>query len=418
MLEVLNFRHVGPAPELGIEFRSRLNFLTGDSGLGKTFLLDAAWWALTRTWAHTMLAPHRAPSRPAIHYRYRTKAGKPHQYKSRFDRGKERWSLPQIRPPMPGLVLYAQADAGFSVWDPARNYRKEPDPARPSAYRFSSTEVWDGLARGKSAWLCNGLIADWANWQLENGEAMEQLRAVLAALSPSAAEPLEPGALVKVSLEDARKHPTIKAPYGLEVPLVHASAGIRRIAALAYLLVWSWQEHLASANLRGDPPAQQIVFLIDELEAHLHPKWQRRIVPALLRVMEALAGKEWVSVQFIASTHSPLVLASAEPEFRDDQDALWEMRLEEGTVSLVEFPWSRQGDANAWLTSSIFDLAEPGSLEAEKAITAALELFRRETRPGEDELRQVDGALRGALGELDPFWIRWTGYRRRVEGAR
>ena len=418
MLEALKFRNVGPAPQLDIEFRSRLNFLTGDNGLGKTFLLDAAWWALTRTWARTMLAPHRPPSAPTIEYRYCTKTGRAHRHKSWFDREKERWSRPQARPPIPGLVLYAQADGGFSVWDPARNYWKGSDPARPPAYRFLNTEVWDGLARGNSAWLCNGLIADWANWQLENGEAMEQLRAVLAALSPSEEEPLEPGALVKVSLEDARRHPTIKAPYGLEVPLVHASAGIRRIVALAYLLVWSWQEHLASANLRGDPPTHQAIFLIDELEAHLHPKWQRRIVPALLRVMDALAGKGQVPVQFVASTHSPLVLASAEPVFRDEQDALWEMHLENGTVSLVEFAESPQGDANAWLTSSIFGLKEPRSLEAEKAITAALELFRREIHPAEDELRQVDGALRGALGEVDPFWIRWTGYQRRIEGTR
>ena len=29
----------------------RLNLITGDNGLGKSFLLDIAWWTLTRTWA-------------------------------------------------------------------------------------------------------------------------------------------------------------------------------------------------------------------------------------------------------------------------------------------------------------------------------------------------------------------------------
>ena len=28
-----------------------MNFLTGDNGLGKTFLLDIAWWVLTQTWS-------------------------------------------------------------------------------------------------------------------------------------------------------------------------------------------------------------------------------------------------------------------------------------------------------------------------------------------------------------------------------
>lgn len=56
MLKSLELHAVGPAPHLGpIEFAERLNLLTGDNGLGKTFILDTAWWALTGTW----------PDRPA-----------------------------------------------------------------------------------------------------------------------------------------------------------------------------------------------------------------------------------------------------------------------------------------------------------------------------------------------------------------
>ncbi len=58
--------------------------------------------------------------------------------------------------------------------------------------------------------------------------------------------------------------------------------------ALAYLLVWTWQEHLRACEIRGTKPAKEIIFLIDEIEAHLHPQWQRRIVKALLDVMSAL----------------------------------------------------------------------------------------------------------------------------------
>ncbi len=86
--------------------------------------------------------------------------------------------------------------------------------------------------------------------------------------------------------------------------------------ALAYLLVWTWQEHLRACEIRGTKPAREVVFLIDEIEAHLHPQWQRRIVNALLDVMEALTETRSVSVQMIATTHSPLVLASAEPYVR------------------------------------------------------------------------------------------------------
>ena len=34
-----------------VDFTSRLNLLTGDNGLGKTFILDVAWWVQARKWA-------------------------------------------------------------------------------------------------------------------------------------------------------------------------------------------------------------------------------------------------------------------------------------------------------------------------------------------------------------------------------
>ena len=50
MLHQLELCNVGPAPLLNLELGPRLNLITGDNGLGKSFLLDAAWFALTRRW--------------------------------------------------------------------------------------------------------------------------------------------------------------------------------------------------------------------------------------------------------------------------------------------------------------------------------------------------------------------------------
>lgn len=35
---------------MNLEFVQRLNLITGDNGLGKSFLLDIAWWAMPRNW--------------------------------------------------------------------------------------------------------------------------------------------------------------------------------------------------------------------------------------------------------------------------------------------------------------------------------------------------------------------------------
>ena len=48
------------------------------------------------------------------------------------------------------------------------------------------------------------------------------------------------------------------------------------------------------------------IVLIDEIDLHLHPKWQRTIVPKLLHVFP--------NCQFIISTHSPHVINSVQPD--------------------------------------------------------------------------------------------------------
>ncbi|HZK94176.1 MAG TPA: AAA family ATPase [Prolixibacteraceae bacterium] len=48
------------------------------------------------------------------------------------------------------------------------------------------------------------------------------------------------------------------------------------------------------------------IVLIDELDLHLHPKWQRTIVENLTRTFP--------NCQFIASTHSPQIIPSVDPE--------------------------------------------------------------------------------------------------------
>jgi len=75
------------------------------------------------------------------------------------------------------------------------------------------------------------------------------------------------------------------------VPVLLASAGVQRIVAVAYVLVWAWFEHLANSDTIRKSPQRRLVFLIDEVEAHLHPRWQRVIVPALTDVINLLSAE-------------------------------------------------------------------------------------------------------------------------------
>tara|TARA_Y100000780_G_scaffold220336_1_gene227606 strand:- start:469 stop:1071 length:603 start_codon:yes stop_codon:yes gene_type:complete len=193
---------------------------------------------------------------------------------------------------------------------------------------------------------------------------------------------------------------------------------MRRISALAYLLVWTWREHQLACKQYRVNPAREIIFLIDEIECHLHPQWQRRIVPALLNVMEALTDGRDVPVQVLAATHSPLVLASVEPQFDPERDCIWDFDLVDGEVEAALYPYSRKGNVNAWLTSSVFDLKEPVSVDAEHALENA-RTFLREVAgvqqplltAQKEILAKIDAELRASLSDVDPFWIRWSQFR-------
>lgn len=401
MLRSLHMKDVGPASRFDLELGERLNVLTGDNGLGKSFVLDVAWWALTGTWVGRPVLPREGKEDEArIGYQYRVFDDGPaeleldqrwrrQRQEAGFRRARQDWEDPVrhggrsttsgrdgllvpdwLRDTGWAPVVYARADGAFSVWDPARNYpinvSSEHDRALPRPYHLGSTDLWDGLKQdGKP--VCNGLLQDWTRWQLEaaggKSSPFERLCNVLRRLShPS--EIMEPGEVRRLYLDDVRDFPTIDLPYG-NVPIVHLSAGMRRIVSLSYLIVWAWTEHEQACKLLGWPPAEHIVFLMDEVESHLHPEWQRHIAPRLLDVLTGLGTG--TQPQVLMTTHSPMVLASLEPHFNEAKDKLFLFELEDGAgptptkdVTLREVRWAKRGDAVSWLTSQAPPAAGPG----------------------------------------------------------
>lgn len=89
--------------------------------------------------------------------------------------------------------------------------------------------------------------------------------------------------------------------YSVRVGIEELSDGYQAMFAIVL-------EVLAQAALATQAPPEpaslEAVILIDEIEAHLHPRWQRTVVP-LLREIFPLC-------QFIVTTHSPLVVGSAD----------------------------------------------------------------------------------------------------------
>jgi hypothetical protein len=430
MLEYLHLKNVGPAVEMEMSLAPRLNLITGDNGLGKSFLLDVAWWALTRRWPHDLnpMLTSGYPARPttikqpaSIEFRLTSKT-KSVAYESNYEPREESWIGKAGRPWNPGLVIYVHADGGFSVWDPARNYWKKKGnidvQERLPGFVFSANDVWDGLEvefeRAPTV-VCNGLLRDWASWIREKGVNAKRMALVLKQLSPEG-ESLKPGPLMRLSVNDARDIPSIRTSYADTVPILHASSGVKRVVGLAYMLLWSWNEHSIAAKQLGERPTSQVVLLFDEIESHLHPKWQRSILNSVLQIAKALHFQ--ARIQLIAATHSPLILASAEPTFDEKRDAWFDLDLEKKSfgsmVVLRKREFVRLGDVSSWLTSEAFDLKEARSKEAEEAISKALEVLKK-AKPTKSEVQQADHLLRSTLSDVDRFWVRWSTFRQAGE---
>ena len=95
----------------------------------------------------------------------------------------------------------------------------------------------------------------------------------------------------------------------------------------------------------GDAPTRTPgIVLIDELDLHLHPFWQRRVVQNLTSAFPAL--------QFIATTHSPFIVQSLGP----NQLIVLEPKAQEapGAGAFMQF----QAETQDFRTMSIEDITE------------------------------------------------------------
>ncbi len=87
----------------------------------------------------------------------------------------------------------------------------------------------------------------------------------------------------------------------IELSLNQLSSGYRNMLAL----VMDFARRLAQANPEMENPLEaKAVLMIDELDLHLHPTWQQKIIPDLRKVFP--------NTQIIATTHSPEIVTTVE----------------------------------------------------------------------------------------------------------
>jgi predicted ATP-binding protein involved in virulence len=133
--------------------------------------------------------------------------------------------------------------------------------------------------------------------------------------------------------------------------------------------------HLANAALRDTPG----VVMVDELDLHLHPRWQRRVIHDLKATFPSL--------QFIATTHSPQLIGEAQPE---------EIRLLDGGETTVP-PRSFGIDSSRVLEEVMGTTSRTSSVE-----DLLTHLFKSIDDEDFDSARRLLAEVETKLGSGDP----------------
>lgn len=459
MIVKFNRKNVGPMEDKELSFGSHINVFTGDNSLGKSFLLDLLWFGLTRVWPADLnrRLSQGLPARPRnilletskLEYVFRAPGKKPTKRLSfTYDKDRMNWKAGQGNKHKAGLVIYAMADGSYAVWDPIKNYSSdEQDKPEYQAYVLSPSELWpsppkrDGSTEilEKSS-FCNGVIKDWAKWQgsTKDQELFELMKSALQGLTP-AGDIVGFPELADADTASGDDQPVLRLKYG-DVFLKHASSSIRRMAGLAYVLVWAISQHAKAANLRGIRVTDQIVFIADEIETHLHPRWQRSVMEGLIKTLDELCDREGFGspeVQMFISTHSPLVMAALEDSFYNPQRSLptfddvddsrhkWfdlDIDDDSGMVHIEPKHFKPQGQIESWLDSDAFDVHSTYSPAIERLISKLNDRFDKWSQEvlsyeinGKNLFSETQCDLKQLAERLPPGDAVFYGLKRRFE---
>lgn len=273
---------------------------------------------------------------------------------------------------LPILVYYSVNRAVSSI---ELSPQEDPQYVQQDAYRGSL----DGVRHDFSTFfewfrqredLENELLRKALKKEAEAKYEDPQLKAVRKAISilmPGFSEPcIQRSPLSMVVTKD-----------GVELSIDQLSEGQKCLLAL----VGDLAGKLSIANPSFEDPLQGSgVVLIDEIDLHLHPDWQRNVIPRLL--------KTFPNVQFIVSTHSPQVLSEVPKEC---------VFILEAFQFIDPTPYTKGRDSNSILIDVMGTSERP--IETDKQLKQCLTLVDKKKF---DEAREKLNQLRELLGDNDP----------------
>jgi predicted ATP-binding protein involved in virulence len=172
-----------------------------------------------------------------------------------------------------------------------------------------------------------------------------------------------------IDVPDEKSGIHFHTPYG-PVHLHGLSLGYQTTMAWATDLAWRlFQRYPNSKN----PLAEPAIVLVDEIDLHLHPRWQRIILDVLTNLFQ--------KTQFIATAHSPLIVQAAA------NANLVVLRREGNHVVIEKDPQEVRGwRVDQILTSELFSVPSRDE-DTERLFKKRDELLDKSSRTAAEEAR-------------------------------
>ena len=172
---------------------------------------------------------------------------------------------------------------------------------------------------------------------------------------------------------NARPHVKFKMPYGW-IPFADMGLGYKTMMTWILDLVIRLYKRYPESD---DPLLEPAIVLVDEIDLHLHPKWQRTIMDFLT--------KRFPNTQFIVTAHSPLVVQAAQDAnivllhregdrvvIDNNPEIIDNWRVDQILTSLFELPSARSATLDPLLKRREEILTKPKLTPKDKAELKAI----------------------------------------------
>ena len=353
-IETLRFTNAGPFNEVALEFDKRVNVFVGPNNSGKSTALLVLAEAAVFPFAFPKKLLRETHSEWELTFsnyngRKRFKGVLPADIR---DQPEQLGILPGLGysvfiPALRRSTDYRSAGVSIRAGEEYQQSFLEDEHGNP---RLGITELRrrSGLIPTNAALVSDDAVIqkmielDYAAYRRDRPEIRDVVRRI-ASLASEITEgyPIE---FLRVSEDAEGLFPEFGTPDG-DLPLNSLSQGTQSIIQWLSHFLFGYAQYYDYPEDLGAYPG---TLIIDEIDAHLHPSWQRRVIPAL--------SGNFKKLQIFCSTHSPLMLAG----LKKGQVQLLtrvggEVRVSRNTIPI--FGWSADE-----ILMSLLDVREPTDL--------------------------------------------------------